>query len=814
MSAKSKFIQHRTIAITAVLLVLWNAAVWFSSENLYLSNASSLIAQETELAQQRADDLSDSIQRNLNYLHGVPDLFSELLRVKWAVTRFGTSATPSPLPKEARIRKWMNDKALRNLSQYLDFSARSLDVNLIYVVNAAGDAIAASNWDTPSSSLGINVAERSLYKLNKNGQSGMQYAVGKTTKIPGLFFSTPVFIDGHFFGAVVAKADVPSLSFLIKQMDAFVVDDNGVVILARNKELEMRSLPDAPVSKLSRQTQLELYQRDSFPLLKIEPWNNKKLTSLVRIQNGNIPHILLSKKLPEFNLTVYVDSEMAAIPSLGRSYFWFTLLLGSLGSVLILIASSSLHYFLAIRRSKALLWKQANFDTLTGLPNRDLLRDRLAQEIRKSERSGLPLAVMLIDLDQFKEVNDTLGHDLGDMLLGEAARRIASCVRNSDTVARLGGDEFIVLLPQISNASHVGGIAQKIILKLAEPFHLRNEIAHISASLGITLYPDDAADIDGLMKNADQAMYVAKKNGRNRFSYFTAALQEGAQKRLRLIKDLRGALAGNQLKVYFQPIVELSTGQVHKAEALLRWVHPQRGMISPADFIPLAEETRLIIEIGAWVRMESAIWCKRWNELCPEEFQVSVNKSPVELMDDSEINGVAAFIDYLRTHNMSGKNFVFEITEGMLLNLSPSVSNKLMALRDAGIQVSLDDFGTGYSSLSYLRKLDIDYLKIDRSFVSNLEPDSDDLVLCEAIISMAHKLGLMVIAEGVETEQQRDLLINANCDYAQGYFFSRPIPPEEFEEWMKDRNRRLYFGLAGTPVEARPAVHDIFIISD
>lgn len=221
-------------------------------------------------------------------------------------------------------------------------------------------------------------------------------------------------------------------------------------------------------------------------------------------------------------------------------------------------------------------------------------------------------------------------------------------------------------------------------------------------------------------------------------------------------------------------------------------------MVSPVEFIPLAEETRLILEIGAWVRMESAVWCKRWNEVCVEEFQISVNRSPVEFMDDSGIASVSTFIDYLREHNMSGKNFVFEITEGMLLNLSSSVSNELIALRDAGIQVSLDDFGTGYSSLSYLKKLDIDYLKIDRSFVCNLEPDSDDLVLCEAIISMAHKLGLMVIAEGLETEQQRDLLINANCDYAQGYLYSKPVPPEELEVWMRERNRRLNLELANT----------------
>lgn len=791
MSEKSQSSIYHHINIAISLLVLWNVSVWLISDNLYLSKAEKLIAQETEDAQERADDLSDSIKRNLNYLHGVPDLFSELLRVKWAVAKFGASTTPSPLAKEERIKKWSSDKVLHNLNDYLDFASSSLNIDLIYVVNAAGDAIAASNTKTHGSSLGINVSERVLFKQTQKGMSGMQYAVGKTTKIPGLFFSTPIFIEGKFLGAVVAKADVPSLTFLIKQMNAFVVDENGVIILARNKQFEMNAIPDAAISKLSPQEAFDIYRRDNFPMLHIEPWSDQRLTSLIRIQDGNMPHILVSKKIPEFNLTVYADSELDSIPALSRDYFWFTLLVSALGSVLILIINSSIIYFLSIKNSKVMLWKQANFDTLTALPNRDMLRDRMAQEIKKSDRSGLPLAVMLVDLDQFKEVNDTLGHDMGDILLSEAARRISSCVRDSDTVARLGGDEFIVVLPQLANASFVADIAQKIITKLSEPFHLRNEVAHISASLGITLYPNDASSIDDLMKNADQAMYVAKKNGRNRFSHFTQELQEGAQKRLHLIKDLRGALPNNQFKVYYQPIIELTTGKVHKAEALLRWIHPERGMVSPAEFIPLAEETRLILEIGAWVRMESAVWCKRWNELCRHSFQISVNRSPVEFMDDSGISSVATFIAHLRENNMSGENFVFEITEGMLLNLSSNVSNELIALRDAGIQVSLDDFGTGYSSLSYLKKLDIDYLKIDRSFVSNLEPDSDDLALCEAIISMAHKLGLKVIAEGVETELQRDLLVNASCDYAQGYLFSRAVPPEEFECWMMERNKNI-----------------------
>ena len=788
MSTKSEFSFYHYINITLTLLVLFNALIWIISDHFYLTKANQVISQESHIAQERADDLGDSIRRNLNYLHGVPDLFSQLLRVKWAVKKFGPSTTPSPLSQVERANKWTHDATLLNLNRYLDFSAQSLHVDLIYVSNAAGDAIAASNWNTPTNTVGINIAEREYFKKNKQGQNGIQYAVGKTTKVPGLFFATPIILDGVFYGSAVAKADVHNLSFLIKQMNAFVVDDNGIVILARDKAFEMNSLPNAAISQLSLQDKAALYLRDYFPVLQVEAWGDKSLPSLVKIQNSTIPHLLTFKRLSEYNLTVYIDSPLDTLSSLKQDYFWFTLLLSALVSVLIIITTSSVTYFKSIKNSKEMLWKQANFDTLTGLPNRDLLRDRLLQEIRKADRSGIPLAVLLIDLDQFKEINDTLGHQFGDLLLSEAAQRLSDCIRKSDTVARLSGDEFIVILPHLSKNFHVDDIAQKIITSLAAPFHLRNELAHISASIGITLYPNDAKNLEDLLKNADQAMYVSKNNGRNRFSYFTQSLQVEAQKRLRLTKDLRVALADNQFKVYFQPIINLSTGKVHKAEALLRWIHPERGMISPVDFIPLAEETRLILDMGAWVRIESAAWCKRWNEMCNEPFQISINMSPVEFMDESGKASVANFIAHLKVNNMSGENFVFEITEGMLLNISDSVSAKLVELRDAGIQVSLDDFGTGYSSLSYLKKLDIDYLKIDKSFVCNLATDSDDLVLCEAIISMAHKLGLQVIAEGVETFQQHDLLVRANCDFAQGYFYSRPIPPDELEIWIKNKN--------------------------
>jgi len=350
-----------------------------------------------------------------------------------------------------------------------------------------------------------------------------------------------------------------------------------------------------------------------------------------------------------------------------------------------------------------------------------------------------------------------------------------------------------VILPELAEVDRVEDIAQHIIDSLRMPFQLGQEQAFVSASIGITVYPDDAGNMEDLLKHADQAMYAAKGAGRNRFSYFTPALQVAALNRMRLTNDLRGALKGNQLKLYFQPIVHLQTGKVHKAEALIRWEHPQRGMVSPLEFIPLAESSGLIVDIGEWVLRESAHWVKRWRNEVHPGFQVSLNQSPMEFQ--RERGSYAGWLAFLQQLGVPGESIVIEITEGLLLDANTSVTDKLLQLRDAGIQVALDDFGTGYSSLSYLKKFDIDYLKIDRSFTRNLAPDSSDMALSDAIIVMAHKLGLSVIAEGVETTEQRDLLAAAGCDYGQGYLFARPLPAADFDAMLHQQ----------TPTEATAA---------
>jgi diguanylate cyclase (GGDEF)-like protein/PAS domain S-box-containing protein len=421
---------------------------------------------------------------------------------------------------------------------------------------------------------------------------------------------------------------------------------------------------------------------------------------------------------------------------------------------------------------------QANFDALTGLPNRRLFRDRFAQEIKKSNRTGSQLALLFIDLDHFKNINDTLGHNKGDDLLIAAAERIAGCIRESDTLARLGGDEFTVILTNLTERAPIEIIAHKILDALQRPFALGNQQGYISASIGITVYPHDTQQLEDMLKYADRAMYLAKEQGRNRLAFFTPSMQQRAEEKRALTEDLRHALARRQLAVHYQPIIELASGAIVKAEALLRWQHPERGSVNPLDFIPIAEEAGLIGEIGDWVFDQSIAAVARWRAVFGRTIQISVNKSPLQFSNESESDSWAT---KLAARGLPGDSIAIEITEGLLVKDTPAVKERLIELRSRGIEVSIDDFGTGFSSLSYLKQFDIDYLKIDRAFTGGLASDPSDRALTEAIIVMAHKLGLRTIAEGVETEQQCRILIDLGCDYAQGYLFAKPLPIDEFE---------------------------------
>lgn len=347
--------QFKIILAAVFLIFLWNISAWFFAKNYYIDRVQEVVEQKTKLSQERAGDLANSIQRNLNYLHGIPDLLSQLLRVKSATSRFGPNATPSVLPLDERKKRWTEDQGLNDLNRYLALAEVSLNADIIYVVNAGGDCIAASNWNKPGSTVGTNFVDRDFFQKNKNGQRGMQYAVGKTTHIPGLYFSTPVIIDGHFMGAVVAKIDVPDLSFLINELDAFVTDENGVIVLARDKKLEMLSLPGASVARMPGEKSFARYRRSDFPVFQMESWGDKEFPSLMRVQNGNSPLIFASNDIPQYGMKAYVGAKIDEINSLTRDAFWFAFLLGISGSVLILMACGAILYVSSIKATAVAL---------------------------------------------------------------------------------------------------------------------------------------------------------------------------------------------------------------------------------------------------------------------------------------------------------------------------------------------------------------------------------------------------------------------------------------------------------------------------
>jgi diguanylate cyclase (GGDEF)-like protein/PAS domain S-box-containing protein len=431
------------------------------------------------------------------------------------------------------------------------------------------------------------------------------------------------------------------------------------------------------------------------------------------------------------------------------------------------------------KKAERQIWDQAHYDALTGLPNRILLQDRLAQKITKAHRTGERIAVMFIDLDRFKEINDTLGHAQGDRLLAQAAKRLQCAVRASDTVARMGGDEFVVLIPELDEPRLAMRTAETIVDTMAAPFDLDGHVVTVSASVGIVLYPDDGLNAESLLRCADQAMYLSKSRGRNCYTFYTPDLEQASQRRLRLVSQMRSGLEEGQFSLNFQPIVDLASGAVDKAEALLRWTHPTLGAIPPAEFIPLAEDSGFIGELGEWVFEQTLHWLAHWRSLTGRDVQISINKSPLQFQARYRRDHV--WVQRMRECGLPGHALTIEITEGLLIEANEGTQECLLQYRDAGIQVAIDDFGVGYSALSYLNRLDIDFLKIDRSFIQHIGARPADLTLIEAIIKMAHALGLKVVAEGVETAQQLALLRQIECDHAQGYYFSRPLPAPEFE---------------------------------
>ncbi|MDD5329241.1 MAG: EAL domain-containing protein [Sulfuricella sp.] len=806
LARPSVFSFARIYRPVGVLILGWGAVAWMGAGYYGAHLADRTYRDELAQAHRSMDSVGGNIRGALATLRGVPEVLAHEETLRKELARFGP--TRSPLEISERRRLWTDDAALSRLNAYLAIMAGGFNAEAVWVVNAAGDCIAASNASTPGSFVGTNYDDRQYFRQARAGGQSHQYAIGRVSKAPGLFYSYPVFLQGQFAGAVVAKRDIAGFLPWIKPANGFIADANGVIVLALDRNLEYQTLPGATVMALPEQERTQRYQRGDFKPLSIGAWKDHGFDGVVRFGRDPLPLALLSQPIAEGDIRIYVARPLPALVRIEDERPWIFLLVFIAGGMLIVAVAALTLNVRATRQAKEAaedalvhlkehelqLQHIANYDALTGLPNRRLLADRLNQAMAQAMREGHLMAVCYLDLDGFKPVNDELGHEYGDHLLIEVARRLENCVRAGDTVARLGGDEFVLVLTDFTGIETCHQILQRVLNAVSAPFTLEDCGVALSASIGASLYPDDRVDPDTLLRHADQAMYIAKENGRNRYHLFDPELDRQARAHRESLGRLAEALENREFVLHYQPQVNMKSGELLGAEALIRWNHPEKGLLAPAAFLDVLSGSPLEIAVGEWVIETALSQAEAWRT-AGLRLPVSVNVSSEQLMN-------AGFSDWLaqslaRHPGIGSADLELEVLESSAIEDIGRTEEIIDACRLLGVRFALDDFGTGYSSLTHFRRLGIDTLKIDQSFIRDMLHDPEDLAIVESVVGLAQTFKRHAIAEGVETADHAAMLVHLGCSDGQGYGIARPMPAAALPGWLKEwRETGFWRGLA------------------
>ena len=773
----------RLYVITGIVLLLFWIAVSWLVANTYQSWKSEQTYLETrKSAEVITNGLYKRMTQTFSLLQAMPNIMSQNTATHDVLLRHHHHSKRLTHLNNKEILSHINDyPELQIVSEILKKLADSISViDIFWLTDANGICIAASNFEHPQSFLGKDFTKLRHFSHALAGKSVVRYSMGYYRNIPGIFFSTPVFMNNKVAGVVTTKVSLNYLSQWLNEVNGLVIDNYGVIIYASDPSYVMQLLPDSTVYTLTPEERLLRYGKTEFQTLPFHQEKTDSADSLYRLNNESTPYYVSSVQLknPDFQLlTLFKRASSQEI--LLQTFTYFALLFMA-GSFLILGAIFLVYY---IRYQRALrqtrLQQLISRDALTGFYNRSMLIPLMEQRISRAKQRQAIFAVLFVDIDLFKDINDSFGHEIGDEVLQQLAGRFKSVLRETDIIIRHAGDDFIILLDEISTQEDVANLASSLMVHSQQPFYLQNKITlTLSVSIGIVLFPDHGDTTSLLLRHADTALHYVKQNGRNNYAFYRSQMSTELLMRKSLESDMEHALENNEFFLVYQPQYCYAKKGMASCEALIRWRHPVHGIISPATFIPIAENSGFIKRLGEWILNEACRQAAEWQKL-GMTLSVAVNLSAVQFQE----NLPATVQRIITQHGMVPHLLDLELTESILMkNVAQSLS-LIQELKNLGARISLDDFGTGYSSLAYLQKFPIDTLKIDRAFVSDMENNASNRAIIHVIISMAQGLNYQVIAEGIETQEQYNLLMEMGCHIIQGYWFSKPLPADQFAEF-------------------------------
>ncbi|MDR1310368.1 MAG: EAL domain-containing protein [Burkholderiaceae bacterium] len=782
---KSEQVRHRLfISVAVSLSIVWMVLSWFGASAYVDRETERAVSVTSVRARGSAEELGAAVQGLFTVMHVVPRLVANNPKVRHALLSAKTHPLPAYPPGKNRQAERARSPDLRKMDREVAEEVKAAGaIAFVWVMQPDGVSII----DTNGSTIGVRFADRSYFRSAMAGTPDIQYAMGRTTRTAGLYFPAPVFWGRDIIGVVAAKLNIVQLSNWVSRTNGFVVDRYGVILYSADSKYEMMVLPDATVNQLSDAERMDRYSRLTFKTLDIRPYDahgSAEITSHVKlIGDTPTPYFVETYTLKDGVLRLITATES---PELGavwvRKKIFFAA--ASVGGIPLIILGVALAYHLMalqlMRKSRIrdeLIAHLASHDALTGLYSRALTDQLISQSIAIAQRDGRKCAIMLMDLDLFKDINDSFGHEIGDNVLRELAVRIKSVVRKTDIVIRHGGDEFIVVLNDVKDPVDVALVASNLQHAVQQPFLIQNVSMVLSVSIGIALHPSDGDNASLLLRHADTAMYFVKGKGRADYSFYQVQMSVDLLARKTLEAEMARGVENGEFFLQYQPQYSLEEGRIIGCEALIRWNHPTRGVVPPMSFIPVAERAGFIGVLGDWVLNEACRQAMLWREALGTDISVAVNLSGVQFQHTDLLESIERA---MQTSGIPPHMLELEITETVMMSDTKYTCQLIQRMKLLGIRISIDDFGTGYSSLAYLKKFDVDVLKIDRSFVGEMEKDPNDLAIVSAVINMARSLDYKVIAEGVENRAQYDALSDLRCHIIQGYWFSRPLSADDF----------------------------------